>query len=187
MSPILGIRGDIIYNPCLALRQFGYARRDGPHDMLIQRVIFDYESDDQGYRQRFIRAWRIISKVDSKTLGHKNSIPLEPYLRWVELVLRNLWCLILPSYQLSWNLWLKEMSRTLSSIMTCLLLLKTCCDMVAEPTVNTGLRFLFTKCRGKQDSPLTFILSNKEKEKEQKKPFFEILWVLGVDYEKGKY
>ena len=25
----------------------------------------------------------MVNKVDSKTLGHKNSIPLEPYLRWV--------------------------------------------------------------------------------------------------------
>ena len=25
----------------------------------------------------------MVKKVDSKTLGHKNSIPLEPYLRWV--------------------------------------------------------------------------------------------------------
>ena len=51
--------------------------------MLIQGVIFDYENDDQDYRQRFIRAWRMLNKVDSKTLGHKNSIPLEPYPKWV--------------------------------------------------------------------------------------------------------
>ena len=25
----------------------------------------------------------MVNKVDSKTLGHKNSIPLEPYLKWV--------------------------------------------------------------------------------------------------------
>ena len=33
--PLLGIRGGITYNPSLDLRHFGYARRDGPHDMLI--------------------------------------------------------------------------------------------------------------------------------------------------------
>lgn len=54
--PLLGIRGGITYNPSLALRQFGYARRDGPHDMLIQGVVFDYDNDSQGLRQRFIRA-----------------------------------------------------------------------------------------------------------------------------------
>ena len=81
--PLLGIRGGITYNPCLALRQFGYARRDGPHDMLIPDLVFDFDSDAQGLRQRFIRAWRMPNKVDSKTLGHKNSIPLEPYLKWV--------------------------------------------------------------------------------------------------------
>ena len=81
--PFLGIRGGITYNPCLALRKFGYAQGDGPHDVLIQGVVFDYESDDQGYRQRFVRAWRMVNRVDSKTLGHKSSIPLEPYLRWV--------------------------------------------------------------------------------------------------------
>ena len=36
-------------------------------------------------------------------------------------------------------------------------------DAVAEPTVNTGLRFSFAKCRGTQESPLTFILSNQGK------------------------
>ncbi|CAI8618015.1 unnamed protein product [Vicia faba] len=52
--PLLGIRGGITYNPCLALRQFGYARRDDLHEMLIQGLVFDYENDDQGHRQRFI-------------------------------------------------------------------------------------------------------------------------------------
>ena len=51
--------------------------------MLIQGLLFDYKNNDQGHRQRFIQAWRMLDKVDSKTLGHKNSIPLEPYLKWV--------------------------------------------------------------------------------------------------------
>ena len=66
---LLGIRGGITYNPCLALQSFGYTRRDGPHEMLIQGVVFDYENDDQGYRQRFILARRMLNKVDSKMLG----------------------------------------------------------------------------------------------------------------------
>ena len=70
--PLLGIRVGITYNPCLALRQFGYARRDGPHDILVQGSAFDYESDVQGYRQRFLRAWGMVKKVDSKKLGYKN-------------------------------------------------------------------------------------------------------------------
>ena len=45
--------------------------------------MFDYENDPQGYRQRFIRAWGMVKKVDSKTLGQNNYIPLEPYLKWV--------------------------------------------------------------------------------------------------------
>ncbi|KAI5447441.1 hypothetical protein KIW84_015048 [Lathyrus oleraceus] len=48
--PLLGIRGGITYNPALALRQLGYARRD----------------------------------------GQKNSIPMEPYLRWVRARAREL-------------------------------------------------------------------------------------------------
>ena len=88
--PLLGIRGGITYNPSLALRQFGYARRDGPHDMLIQGVVFDYEDDPQGHRQRFIRAWSMVNRIDSKALGQRNSIPLGPYLRWVRTRARDL-------------------------------------------------------------------------------------------------
>src|ERR1044072_4110494 len=46
---LLGIRGGITYNPSLTLRQFGYARRDGPHDMLLQDIVFDYNHDIQNY------------------------------------------------------------------------------------------------------------------------------------------
>ena len=52
--PLLGIRGGITYNPCFVLRQFGYARRDVPHDTLVQGITFDYENDVQGYPKRFI-------------------------------------------------------------------------------------------------------------------------------------
>ena len=48
--PLLGIRGGITYNPLLALCQFGYARRDGLHDTLIQGIVFDYKNDPKGYR-----------------------------------------------------------------------------------------------------------------------------------------
>ncbi|XP_058741111.1 uncharacterized protein LOC131613459 [Vicia villosa] len=54
--PLLGIRGGITYNPSLSLCQFGYARRDSIHHMLIQGVVFNYEDDPQGHRQKFIRA-----------------------------------------------------------------------------------------------------------------------------------
>ena len=81
--PLLGIRGGITYNPCLASRHFGYTRMDGSYEMLIQGLVFDYDNDNQGLFQIFIRAWRMLNKVDSKTLGHKNSIPLESYLKWV--------------------------------------------------------------------------------------------------------
>ena len=53
---LLGIRGGITYNPSLALRQFGYVGRDGPQNMLVQGIVFDYSNDLQGYHQRFIRA-----------------------------------------------------------------------------------------------------------------------------------
>ena len=55
---------------------------------------------------------------------------------------------------------------------------------------NAGLcfAFVFTKCRGKQESPPTFILSNKERKKAQKNSFFSrYFWVRGVDYKKGRY
>ena len=55
--PLLGIRGGITYSPCLALRKFGRARRDGPHELLLTDIIFDYKGDVNGHRRRFIRAW----------------------------------------------------------------------------------------------------------------------------------
>ena len=58
--------------------------------MLIQGIMFDYENDPQNYHKRFIRAWGTINKIDSKTLGHKNSIPLDPYLKWVRSHAQNL-------------------------------------------------------------------------------------------------
>ena len=51
--------------------------------MLIPDIVFDFDNDAQGLRQRLIRTWRMPSRIDSKTLGHMNSIPLEPYLKWV--------------------------------------------------------------------------------------------------------
>ena len=52
--PLLGIRGGITYNPCLALRQFGRARRDGPHELLLEDIVFDYKEDVKEHRRRFI-------------------------------------------------------------------------------------------------------------------------------------
>ena len=88
--PLLDIRGGITYNPSLALRQFGYAQRGRPQEMLILGIMFNYEDDVQGYRQRFVRDWSMVRKVDSKTLGHKNSIPMDPYLKWVRDRAQNL-------------------------------------------------------------------------------------------------
>ena len=58
--------------------------------MLIQGIMFNYEDDVQGYRQRFIRAWGIVNKFDIKTLEPKTSIPMEPYLKWVRACTKNL-------------------------------------------------------------------------------------------------
>ena len=57
--PLLGIIGGITYNTCLALRQFGYARRDGPHELLIEGIVFNYEDDVKEYRRRSyeLKAW----------------------------------------------------------------------------------------------------------------------------------
>ncbi|XP_058757094.1 uncharacterized protein LOC131630326 [Vicia villosa] len=81
--PLLGIRGGITYNPSLALRQFGYARNDGPHDNLIKGIVFNYENDPQDNRQKFKQAWNKVYRVNTETWGPKKYIPGELYLRWV--------------------------------------------------------------------------------------------------------
>ena len=52
--PLLGVRGGITYNPCLALRQFGRARREGPHELLMPSIVFDFQGDSDEHRRRFI-------------------------------------------------------------------------------------------------------------------------------------
>src|ERR1043165_10308549 len=65
-------------------------QRDGPHDMLLQDIVFAYNHDLQNYRQRFVHAWGMVKKTDTKTLGHQNPTPWEPYLKWMRARLQNL-------------------------------------------------------------------------------------------------
>ena len=83
--PLIGTHGGISYNPCLALRQFGRARREGPHEMLMPHIIFDFQGDSDELRRRFIRAWDRVHQSDPHELGPKTSLPMEPYLRWVRI------------------------------------------------------------------------------------------------------
>ena len=81
--PLLGIIGGITYNPCLALRQLGRARRDGPHELLLTDIVFDYKGDVDGHRRRFIRAWGRVNRSDPHELGLETSLTMQPYLQWV--------------------------------------------------------------------------------------------------------
>ena len=58
--------------------------------MLIQGIVFNYEDNVQGHRQRFIRAWGMVNKFDTNTLGPKTSIPVETYLKGVGARTQNL-------------------------------------------------------------------------------------------------
>ena len=80
--PLIGLHGGISYNPCLALRQFGRAGREGPHEMLIPHIVFDFQVDSDELHRRFIRAWDRVHKSDPLELGPKTSLPMKPYLRW---------------------------------------------------------------------------------------------------------
>ena len=79
--PLIGIQGGISYNPCLALRQFGRARGDGPHEMLVPHFHFEFQADSDKLRQGFIRAWDRIHKANPHELGPKTSLPMESYFR----------------------------------------------------------------------------------------------------------
>ena len=52
--------------------------------------MFDYDNDLHGYHRRLVHTWGMVKKTDTKTLGHKNSIPWEPYLKWVRGRAQNL-------------------------------------------------------------------------------------------------
>ena len=83
--PLIGTHGGITYNPCLALRQFGRSRREGPHELLMPSIIFDFQGDSDEQRRRFIRTWDRVHRSDPHELGPKTSLPMEPYLRWVRI------------------------------------------------------------------------------------------------------
>ena len=78
--PLIGTHGGITYNPCLSLRQFGRARKDGPHELLIPSIVFDFQGDSEEHRCRFIRAWDRVHRSDPHELGMKTSLLMEPYL-----------------------------------------------------------------------------------------------------------
>ena len=78
--PLFGIIGGITYNPCLALQQFIRARRDGPHELLLEDIVFDYKEDVKEHRRRFIRAWGMVNRSDPQDLGPRTSLPMQPYL-----------------------------------------------------------------------------------------------------------
>ena len=67
----------------MALRQFGRARRDGPHELLLPDIVFDFKGGVEGHRRRFIRAWDRVNRSDPHELGMKTSLPMQPYLQWV--------------------------------------------------------------------------------------------------------
>ena len=46
--------------------------------------------------------------------------------------------------------------------------------------------FVFAKCRGKQESPPSFIFSNEERTKAQQNSFSRCFSVREVDYRKGR-
>ena len=83
--PLIGIQGGISYNPCLALRQFGRARGDGPHEMPVPHFHFEFQADSDKLRHGFIKAWDRIHKADPHELGPKTSLPMEPYCIWVRI------------------------------------------------------------------------------------------------------
>ena len=81
------------------MRQFGRARRDGPHELLLEDIVFDYKEDVKEHRQRFIRAWSMVNRSGAKALGPKASIPMEPYLQWVRARAQKLMMLYVAVYQ----------------------------------------------------------------------------------------
>ena len=83
--PLTETQRGISYNPCLAVRQFGRSRREGPHEMLIPHIVFDFQVDSDELRRRFIRAWDIVHKADPHELGPKTSLPMESYFKWVRI------------------------------------------------------------------------------------------------------
>ena len=87
--PLLGIRGHHL-QPLFGSETVWVCPKGWPTWYADSRFGFRLRQRRPKLRQRFIRAWRIPNKVDSKTLGHKNSIPLEPYLKWVRTRAKSL-------------------------------------------------------------------------------------------------
>ena len=82
---VVVLPGGSFSDPCLALRQFGRARRAGPHEMLISHISFEFQVDNDELHRRFIWAWDRIHKADTHELGPKTYLPMESYYRWVRI------------------------------------------------------------------------------------------------------
>ena len=72
------------------MRKFGRARRDGPHELLLEDIVFDNKEDVKEHRRRFIRAWGMVKRSDPHELGPKTSLLMQPYFQWVRARAQNL-------------------------------------------------------------------------------------------------
>ena len=86
--PLIGLHGGISYNPCLALHQFGRARREGPHDRLgfLQSLV----NWDLGFTVPFV-VWSLSSPAKRLTnaspcLATSASSVSFPLHGWIKLI-----------------------------------------------------------------------------------------------------
>jgi len=80
--PLLGTHGGISYNPILVRRQFRYPMKR-PSNIYLDNELYLNHEDHSNMRERFVRAWHAVCRLDMKQLGRRSDMVHESYTQWV--------------------------------------------------------------------------------------------------------
>ncbi|XP_050915749.1 uncharacterized protein LOC127130831 [Lathyrus oleraceus] len=82
--PLLGTKGEINYNPRLALRQLGYPVVDKPDLESLKGFVLYEGVEEPELIKEIVKAWRSIFPQGREEMGKKNCITKEAYTSWVK-------------------------------------------------------------------------------------------------------
>lgn len=82
--PLMGIRGDINYNPTLAVRQLGYALVGPPDASFVWETLYYDVPDVTGVMAKAVQAWKSIRLEGGQYFGKKDPTAYASYIHWIK-------------------------------------------------------------------------------------------------------